>query len=311
MGNSRLFRLGDEINLSGFSDDKEMPFPGEVRFVSPERLIVGVDSCDSDRLGGLTPLKLDEIKTLLPEDEMKDESSYLDIDSIIRGAEFPIPLKRNEAWGYVDADGKEVLPFEYDSAWPFEQGTARVMVGDVGFNINLKGEWIDVFEQSEEEGMIPVFLLLGVSTDNQTPDEIISVFKSAVEAEGALKELRDLDVQMCSIFESVPTVRFDQKDCYWNDDKILVVTRLAIHSYNGDYPEFVYTLQYARESNVGWFPDKDIFVADSPGRLFSEMDRLMAKNEPSHRASIHDSDSVTESFRYQIGHFCLNQNVSR
>ena len=71
-------------------------------------------------------------------------------------AEFPHPVLFSEGlgaarhcdsgkWGYVDTDGNVVIPFEYDYAFPFKNGFARVAVGPVfherqsGFLPNIWG----------------------------------------------------------------------------------------------------------------------------------------------------------------------------
>jgi hypothetical protein len=36
-------------------------------------------------------------------------------------------VNKKGAWGFIDVNGREVIPLKYDFATPFDQGTAKVL----------------------------------------------------------------------------------------------------------------------------------------------------------------------------------------
>jgi len=51
--------------------------------------------------------------------------------------------KKNDLWGFINKAGKEVIPFVYEDAFPFQQGRAEVTKGYEQVYINTKGEVVD------------------------------------------------------------------------------------------------------------------------------------------------------------------------
>ena len=48
-------------------------------------------------------------------------------------------VRLNDQWGYIDATGNVVIPFRFDSAEPFTNGTAQVEIGNTRFKIDEYG----------------------------------------------------------------------------------------------------------------------------------------------------------------------------
>ena len=48
-------------------------------------------------------------------------------------------VRLNDQWGYIDATGHVVIPFRFDSAEPFRNGTAQVEIGNTRFRIDEFG----------------------------------------------------------------------------------------------------------------------------------------------------------------------------
>lgn len=57
----------------------------------------------------------------------------------------PAPAKKNDRWGFINRSGKEVIPFIYLHAYPFEKGRAEVTKGYDQIYINTKGEEVNHF----------------------------------------------------------------------------------------------------------------------------------------------------------------------
>ena len=46
-------------------------------------------------------------------------------------------------YGYINKEGKEVIPLKYDYIYPFENGKAKVELNGEEFYINTKGERVE------------------------------------------------------------------------------------------------------------------------------------------------------------------------
>jgi len=51
-------------------------------------------------------------------------------------------VQRGNKWGYIDRDGKEVIPFQFDEAGPFANGLAPTKVGDESGFIDRAGKFV-------------------------------------------------------------------------------------------------------------------------------------------------------------------------
>ena len=59
-------------------------------------------------------------------------------------------VKKGGKWGYIDKEGKVVLPFAYSYAGGFEEGAAYVSIYDVTFAIDKTGNCVSNCEQLEK-----------------------------------------------------------------------------------------------------------------------------------------------------------------
>ena len=52
-------------------------------------------------------------------------------------------VKLKGKWGFINTEGKEVIPLKYDWAMSFENGKAKVELNGEYFYINTKGERVE------------------------------------------------------------------------------------------------------------------------------------------------------------------------
>ena len=90
-------------------------------------------------------------ETILPEGFLIERS-----ESFQQGL---VPV-RNEAgkWGYVDKNGKAVIPYRYDSAAEFNLGFAHVSLDGEGYYINTQGDLLA--KESMVKGVVPDYLAI-------------------------------------------------------------------------------------------------------------------------------------------------------
>ncbi|OJJ17610.1 hypothetical protein BKI52_27500 [marine bacterium AO1-C] len=67
-----------------------------------------------------------------------------------------IPVMKNKKYGYVDTNGKVVIPFQYDKVYPFEQGIAivtidgkQVLINGAGKEVSQRYDKIKFFKESK------------------------------------------------------------------------------------------------------------------------------------------------------------------
>ena len=134
-------------------------------------------------LKGLGPVLIDKSGQVLASDlkstssiyegrvpvERNDKNGYLDLqgkvvipivyDGGLRFSEGLAAVEKDDKWGYIDRDGRLVIPFKYDTAWFFGNGLAAVTIGKQSGFINKSGEF--VFE-------LPFVSASGFATDTET-----------------------------------------------------------------------------------------------------------------------------------------------
>jgi hypothetical protein len=49
-------------------------------------------------------------------------------------------VRLNNQFGFINKDGKEIIPFIYDNPYSYENGKAKVQKGNESFYINKIGE---------------------------------------------------------------------------------------------------------------------------------------------------------------------------
>ena len=67
------------------------------------------------------------------------QQRYEDANSFSQGL---ANVRLKDKWGYINADGKLVIPFRFDAAEPFAKNVARVELGGNNFLINLDGDCV-------------------------------------------------------------------------------------------------------------------------------------------------------------------------
>jgi WG containing repeat len=50
------------------------------------------------------------------------------------------PVKKDGKFGYIDSNGKVIIPFKFDDAWYFSEGLASIKIGEKRGYINEKGK---------------------------------------------------------------------------------------------------------------------------------------------------------------------------
>ena len=71
------------------------------------------------------------------------------------------PAAKDKKWGYVDGNGRVVIPFIYDWCEPFSEGIAEVGNADKAGFINKKGELVAPLQYSEVEPFHDGFAIIG------------------------------------------------------------------------------------------------------------------------------------------------------
>lgn len=61
-----------------------------------------------------------------------------------------IPVLKDDKWGYIDVEGKTIIPFQFDYASSFVDGSAEVEINNERKFINKKGEFIEEEKPSYE-----------------------------------------------------------------------------------------------------------------------------------------------------------------
>lgn len=97
------------------------------------------------------------------------ESVYADIETRYdwhgNASDERIPVSNNNLFGYVDLNGKEVIPLIYEGASDFENGEATVMLNDLYGTINRDGAMVIPIKY--EEIMSPTYNFYAVKKDGK------------------------------------------------------------------------------------------------------------------------------------------------
>lgn len=134
------------IGTSGatFSELMSSFLPGNQKHSNPQRQetssVVGIEERDTVVKRDYSNLKIND---LVPTQDEKGKWGFKQFGSWVIKSRFDdvglfedglAPAKMNGKWGYIDREGKSVIPYKYEAAAPFNTGLARVMLyGKYGF----------------------------------------------------------------------------------------------------------------------------------------------------------------------------------